>query len=293
MKSLAMFIIISTLCIQTIINNRRLENEYKAVTEYDSINITNIDNSKFTSSSPDEIALYLKGFTYIIDNITIIKTGDTKNIENSYLYGINSALYINTCKDMNITNSNITINGEGAIGIYSYASSTITYQNSFQSGYITSSSNKEYQIGIFSTGGFIYSNYTIITMNCNNCHALVANKKESYNMQIDYATIYTYGINSTTFYIYNQGYMYFRNLISYSNSQIAIIKSDSNQLNMYESTLTANATGSKLYNGLDYTGIFINGDKNKNEIENDTISITYTDFNINSDCAPFMTITNA
>ena len=78
-----------------------------------------IENDNFSSSDEDTNTILINSGNVNMENITITKTGNTNNSDNSSFYGVNSGLLIKDNAILNIKNSYINTDGIGANGIFS------------------------------------------------------------------------------------------------------------------------------------------------------------------------------
>ena len=98
--------------------------EYKGTKEITSDE--NISNETYSGNDIDTNAVLISGNISVnMDGVTINKSGDTNNSDNSSFYGINSGILVNEKASLIINNSNINTSSKGANGLFSYNSSIL------------------------------------------------------------------------------------------------------------------------------------------------------------------------
>ena len=144
-------------------------------------------NGKVSSNKPDKNVILVKdGGNFSMLKINVNKTGDTSDLDNANLYGINAAvLAINS--ESTISESTITTNGKGAHALFAYgekskikiAETTVTTKGS-NSGLLATNSGtiNPYRLEMFTSGesspSFETNNNGVLI--CENCKALTEGK---------------------------------------------------------------------------------------------------------------------
>ena len=119
---------------------------------------TTIKDKEYTSNTSEENALSISKAKVTLDGISITKTGDSTSGDNSNFYGTNSAIIAKDGATLNIKNSNIKTDADGANGVFSYGGSATTNNSSSDGTTINISDTKitttgDNAGGIMTTGG--------------------------------------------------------------------------------------------------------------------------------------------
>lgn len=89
-----------------------------------------IDNKLYSTKDKDTAALRIDSGKVSLSNLRIQKQGDSTNLSNSKLFGLNSALLIRNSANFRIKDSEIVSDAEGATSIFAYSSGTVAYCDS-------------------------------------------------------------------------------------------------------------------------------------------------------------------
>lgn len=97
---------------------REMDKGMEVTAEYEAKKDEIIDGNTFEASDKNKVAIAIKDNAKVnLSNITVNKTGDTDDIMNSDMSGINSAIFIGDSRTQ-LSNGKITANAKGANGIY-------------------------------------------------------------------------------------------------------------------------------------------------------------------------------
>ena len=83
-----------------------------------------VDGGSFESSAEDENALLIDGKTVTLKQISLTKTGESSNTEQSDFYGINAGLLATNGADVTVEGGSFTTDGAGANAMFCYGTGT-------------------------------------------------------------------------------------------------------------------------------------------------------------------------
>ena len=83
-----------------------------------------VDGGSFDSSAEDENALLIDGKTVTLKQISLTKTGESSNTEQSDFYGINAGLLATNGADVTVEGGSFTTDGAGANAMFCYGTGT-------------------------------------------------------------------------------------------------------------------------------------------------------------------------
>ncbi len=219
-----------------------------------------ISNKDYFSSKKDENAVLVSGDVKVsVENSEIEKTGDSDGGDNTSFYGMNSAILAKSGADLTIKDLNITTNGVGANGVFSYGGSATT-NNSSSDGTIVNISNstittkKDNSGGIMTTGGGI-TNATNLTINTSGTSsAAIRSDRGGGEVNVNKGVYTTTGVGSPA--IYSTANIIVKNATLNSKASEGVVVEGKNKVELENCTLTDNNT--KL-NGLSttYKNIFL------------------------------------
>ena len=130
---------------------------YSAATEIASED--NIIGGQFSSENPDENAILVSGENKVsLNEISVVKTGDSDGGDDTSFYGINSAILAKNGANLTIKNATIETNATGANGVFSYGGTATTASSNGDDTTIVVSDSKittkkDNSGGIMTTGG--------------------------------------------------------------------------------------------------------------------------------------------
>lgn len=219
-----------------------------------------ISNKDYSSSKKDENAVLVSGDVKVsIENSEIEKTGDSDGGDNTSFYGMNSAILAKSGANLTLKDLNITTNGVGANGVFSYGGSATT-NNSSSDGTTVNISNstittkKDNSGGIMTTGGGI-TNATNLTINTSGTSsAAIRSDRGGGEVNVNKGVYTTTGVGSPA--IYSTADIIVKNATLNSKASEGVVVEGKNKVELENCTLTDNNT--KL-NGLSttYKNIFL------------------------------------
>ena len=164
-----------------------------------------ITNKEYSSNTAEENALSISKAKVTLDNITVTKTGDSTSGDNSNFYGTNSAVIAKDGATLNIKNSNITTDADGANGVFSYGGSATTNNSTSDGTTINISDTKitttgDNAGGIMTTGGGITNAKNLTIETSGTSSAAIRSDRGGGIVTIDGGTYKTTGKGSPSIY---------------------------------------------------------------------------------------------
>ncbi len=256
----------------------------------------NITSGEYKSETADENVISVSKTEASLDNITVNKTGDSSGGDNTSFYGTNSAIIAKDGATLDITNSTIETNANGANGVFSYGGSATT-QNAKGDGTTINISDsiiktkKDNSGGIMTTGGGVMNatNLTITTDGTSS--AAIRSDRGGGTVVVDTGTYTTNGKGSPA--IYSTADITVKNAKLISNASEGIVIEGKNSVTLQNVTLidTNNELNGQsttyknifLYSGDADTGTSVFTSKNSTITTNngDTFYVTNTTATIN------------
>lgn len=165
-----------------------------------------ITEGTFTSENVDENAILVSGEIGVsLSGITVEKSGDSDDGDESSFYGNNSAVIAKDGAGLNINGITVTTNGDGANGVFSYGGSATTNNTSSDGTTVTISDSSitttgDNSGGIMTTGGGIThaSNLQIHTSGISS--AAIRTDRGGGTVTVDGGTYTTTGAGSPAVY---------------------------------------------------------------------------------------------
>ena len=119
-----------------------------------------ISSGEYSSSNADENAILISGGKSTISDVSVNKTGDSSEGDNSSFYGINSGIVAKDGANVTIKNAIINTDANGANGVFSYGGNATTNNSNSDNTIININdskiiTNKDNSGGIMTTGGGI------------------------------------------------------------------------------------------------------------------------------------------
>ena len=200
----------------------------------------NITSGEYKSETADENVISVSKTEASLDNITVNKTGDSSGGDNTSFYGTNSAIIAKDGATLDITNSTIETNANGANGVFSYGGSATT-QNAKGDGTTINISDsiiktkKDNSGGIMTTGGGVMNatNLTITTDGTSS--AAIRSDRGGGTVVVDAGTYTTNGKGSPA--IYSTADITVKNAKLISNASEGIVIEGKNSVTLQNVTL--------------------------------------------------------
>ena len=166
---------------------------------------TTLENKSYESSKSEENAISVSKANATLDNVKIIKTGDSTSGDNSNFYGTNSGIIAKYGATLTIKNSEISTDADGANGIFSYGGSATTNNSSSDGTIINISDTKitttgDNAGGIMTTGGGITNATNLDITTSGTSSAAIRSDRGGGTVTFNHGTYKTTGKGSPTIY---------------------------------------------------------------------------------------------
>jgi len=166
---------------------------------------TTLENKSYESSKSEENAISVSKANATLDNVKIIKTGDSTSGDNSNFYGTNSGIIAKYGATLTIKNSEISTDADGANGIFSYGGSATTNNLSSDGTIINISDTKitttgDNAGGIMTTGGGITNSTNLDITTSGTSSAAIRSDRGGGTVTFNHGTYKTTGKGSPTIY---------------------------------------------------------------------------------------------
>ncbi len=205
----------------------------------------NISGGEYNSLNKDENSIMVSGSNSSFNNITVNKTGDSKQGDNTSFYGINSAIIAKGKAILTIKNSTINTDANGANGVFSYGGSATTNNSNSDNTTVNISdskitTNKDNSGGIMTTGGGIMNATNLEIVTYGTSSAAIRSDRGGGTVNVDSGTYTTNGKGSPS--IYSTANITVKNANLISNVSEGIIIEGKNSVLIENTTLYDNNT---------------------------------------------------
>ena len=224
-------------------NNENNNVSYSGVKEITSDE--DISSGEYSSSNADENAILISGGKSTISDVSVNKTGDSSEGDNSSFYGINSGIVAKDGANVTIKNAIINTDANGANGVFSYGgNATINNSNSdntiinINDSKITT--NKDNSGGIMTTGGGIMNATNLKITTNGTSSAAIRSDRGGGTVNVDSGTYTTNGKGSPS--IYSTADITVKNAKLISNVSEGIVIEGKNSVSIDNVELTDNNT---------------------------------------------------
>lgn len=204
-----------------------------------------ISNGEYSSSNADENAILISGGKSTISDVSINKTGDSSEGDNTSFYGINSSIVAKDGANATIKNAIINTDANGANGVFSYGGNATTNNSNSDNTIININdskitTNKDNSGGIMTTGGGIMNATNLeITIN-GTSSAAIRSDRGGGTVNVDSGTYTTNGKGSPS--IYSTADIIVKNAKLISNASEGIVIEGKNSVSIDNVELTDNNT---------------------------------------------------
>ncbi len=205
---------------------------------------------EFISSNADESAILVSdGGNLTLDSVSVNKTGDTSNTENSEFYGVNSGILTTKNSTTTIKNATITTNAKGANAVFATGENAKVYITDATINTTGSSSSR----GLDSTyGGYIEAQRVKISTEGGSCATLATDRGEGTVIAKD-SNLSTKGAGSPI--IYSTGDISIESTSGNAQGSQMVVVEGKNTATVNKSTLVCSGKGNR--NEVDNCGIMI------------------------------------
>lgn len=198
---------------------------------------TEDSNATYASSSQDENALRVEGsVSYTGDNLTIKKSGDTSNTENSDFYGLNAGFLTLDGANTTLSNSTITTDAQGANGIFVYGEgSSVDVSNT------TITTSADNSGGIDVTGGASIKANNLNIETSGNSSAAIRSDRGGGTLDVSNGTYTTNGTGSPA--VYCTADISVSNATLQANASEGVVIEGQNSVTLTDCDVTGNMQG--------------------------------------------------
>ncbi|MBR3163954.1 hypothetical protein IKF15_01460 [Candidatus Saccharibacteria bacterium] len=165
-----------------------------------------ITGGSYSSTSSNQNAILVSGnLRSNLSDITVAKTGDSDDGDNTSFYGTNSAIVAKSRANLTIKNAKITTDANGANGVFSFGGSATTNNSTSDGATInisdsTITTNKNNSGGIMITGGGTMSAENLTITTAGTSSAAIRSDRGGGTVTVDKGTYKTTGKGSPAIY---------------------------------------------------------------------------------------------
>lgn len=224
-------------------NNENNNVSYSGVKEITSDE--DISSGEYSSSNADENAILISGGKSTISDVSVNKTGDSSEGDNSSFYGINSGIVAKDGANVTIKNAIINTDANGANGVFSYGGNATTNNSNSDNTIININdskiiTNKDNSGGIMTTGGGIMNATNLKITTNGTSSAAIRSDRGGGTVNVDSGTYTTNGKGSPS--IYSTADITVKNAKLISNVSEGIVIEGKNSVSIDNVELTDNNT---------------------------------------------------
>ena len=209
-----------------------------------------LSNKTLSTTSSDESAIVVNdGGSLNATGLTISKSGESSNTENSEFYGLNAAVLVQKGSEATIKNTTIETNATGANAIFSTGENAIIYVSNTK---ITTTGDSSR--GLDATyGGTINANKVTITTSGQHCAAVATDRGEG-TVTVKNSTLNTNGKDSPC--VYSTGTISISDSKGTATDSSCAVIEGKNSITLNNTNLTSYGVG-RVDNGIDNCGVMI------------------------------------
>ncbi len=202
-----------------------------------------ISSGEYSSSNADENAILISGGKSTISDVSINKTGDSSEGDNTSFYGINSSIVAKDGANATIKNAIINTDANGANGVFSYGGNATTNNSNSDNTIININdsritTNKDNSGGIMTTGGGIMNATNLEITTNGTSSAAIRSDRGGGTVNVDSGTYTTNGKGSPS--IYSTADITVKNAKLISNASEGIVIEGKNSVSIDNVELTDN-----------------------------------------------------
>ena len=232
-----------------------MKGDNKSSSDIETVGVTEVtgdleySSGEYKSENSDEsVFVVTDGGNLNLTDVTISKTGDTSNTENSEFYGVNSGILAKTDGTINMKNVNITTDSKGSNAVFATGENAKIY---ISDSTINTSSNSSR--GLDATyGGYIEADNVTITTKGTSCATLATDRGEG-TVIAKNSTLTTAGAGSPV--IYSTGNITLEKSIGLATGAQITVVEGKNSATIKDSTVTCSGKGNR--NDVDNCGVMI------------------------------------
>ena len=209
-----------------------------------------LSNKTLSTTSSDESAIVVNdGGSLNATGLTISKSGDSSNTENSEFYGLNAAVLVQKGSEATIKDTTIETNATGANAIFSTGENAIINVSNTK---ITTTGDSSR--GLDATyGGTIHANKVTITTSGQHCAAVATDRGEG-TVTVKNSTLNTNGKGSPC--VYSTGTISVSDSKGTATDSSCAVIEGKNSITLNNTKLTSYGVG-RVDNGIDNCGVMI------------------------------------
>ena len=234
-------------------NNASATNNTSQITTEGVVDVSDsqeLSNKTLSATSSDESAIVVNdGGSLNATGLTISKSGDSSNTENSEFYGLNAAVLVQKGSEATIKDTTIETNATGANAIFSTGENAITNVSNTK---ITTTGDSSR--GLDATyGGTINANKVTITTSGQHCAAVATDRGEG-TVTVKNSTLNTNGKGSPC--VYSTGTISVSNSKGTATDSSCAVIEGKNSITLNNTKLTSYGVG-RVDDGIDNCGVMI------------------------------------
>lgn len=204
-----------------------------------------ISSGEYSSSNADENAILISGGKSTISDVSVNKTGDSSEGDNTSFYGINSGIVAKDGANVTIKNAIINTDANGANGVFSYGGNATTNNSNSDNTIININdskitTSKDNSGGIMITGGGIMNATNLEITTNGTSSAAIRSDRGGGTVNVDSGTYTTNGKGSPS--IYSTADITVKNAKLISNVSEGIVIEGKNSVSIDNVELTDNNT---------------------------------------------------
>ena len=234
-------------------NNASSSNNTSQITTEGVVDVSDsqeLSNKTLSTTSSDESAIVVNdGGSLNATGLTISKSGDSSNTENSEFYGLNAAVLVQKGSEATIKDTTIETNATGANAIFSTGENAIINVSNTK---ITTTEDSSR--GLDATyGGTINANIVTITTSGQHCAAVATDRGEG-TVTVKNSTLNTNGKGSPC--VYSTGTISVSDSKGTATDSSCAVIEGKNSITLNNTNLTSYGVG-RVDNGIDNCGVMI------------------------------------
>ena len=234
-------------------NNASSSNNTSQITTEGVVDVSDnqeLSNKTLSTTSSDESAIVVNdGGSLNATGLTISKSGDSSNTENSEFYGLNAAVLVQKGSEATIKDTTIETNATGANAVFSTGENAIINVSNTK---ITTTGDSSR--GLDATyGGIINANKVTITTSGQHCAAVATDRGEG-TVTVKNSTLNTNGKGSPC--VYSTGTISVSNSKGTATDSSCAVIEGKNSITLNNTKLTSYGVG-RVDDGIDNCGVMI------------------------------------
>ncbi len=191
----------------------------------------------YASENADENALRIEGGATVTgENITVTKTGESSNPEDSDFYGLNAGVLVRDGATLSLNSSTVTTDGQGGNGVFAYGSGTTAILSN-----LVIRTTKDNSGGIELAGGATINATNLDIETNGKSSAALRSDRGGGVMTVSGGTYVTHGTGSPA--VYSTADVTVENAALTATASEAIVIEGKNSVTLTDCTVSGNMTG--------------------------------------------------